>query len=69
MQYVSTEVACKTLGVHPNTLRRWDKTGLIDCVRAAGGGHRRYNVGAFIDRGRGKTARTRTERETGKPHR
>jgi excisionase family DNA binding protein len=32
--------ACSLLGVHPNTLRRWDKEGKIKTVRPEGG-HRR----------------------------
>ncbi|MEM3581649.1 MAG: IS607 family transposase [Candidatus Bathyarchaeia archaeon] len=32
--------ACKRLGVHPNTLRKWDKQGKIKVVRTVGGRRR-----------------------------
>jgi predicted site-specific integrase-resolvase len=35
--------ACKILGVHIDTLRNWDKQGLIDTYRTEGG-HRRYLI-------------------------
>ena len=28
--------ACKLLGIHPNTLRKWDKQGKIRVVRTVG---------------------------------
>ncbi len=30
--YVSSRIACKELGVHPNTLRNWAKKGSIDFI-------------------------------------
>lgn len=35
--------ACKLLGISQQTLRRWEKTGKIKCVRTEGG-HRRFPV-------------------------
>lgn len=32
--------ACKMLGVHPNTLRKWDGQGKIRVVRTVGGRRR-----------------------------
>ncbi|PUA31871.1 MAG: IS607 family transposase [Candidatus Terraquivivens tikiterensis] len=32
--------ACKRLGIHPNTLRKWDKQGRIRVVRTVGGRRR-----------------------------
>ncbi len=32
------------LGVHPETLRRWDRSGRLKAVRMGTGGHRRYRV-------------------------
>ncbi|MHA1583273.1 MAG: IS607 family transposase [Candidatus Baldrarchaeia archaeon] len=32
--------ACKLLGIHPNTLRKWDKQGKIRVVRTVGGRRR-----------------------------
>jgi excisionase family DNA binding protein len=29
--------ACRRLGVHPNTLRKWDREGKISVVRTVGG--------------------------------
>jgi len=37
MAYVNTRTACNQLGVHPNTLRRWDKEGKIRTMRTPGG--------------------------------
>jgi|GEM_PF-3402274 predicted site-specific integrase-resolvase len=37
MAYVNTRTACKQLGVHPNTLRKWDKDGNIKTMRTPGG--------------------------------
>lgn len=37
MAYVNTRTACKQLGVHPNTLRNWDKAGKIKTMRTPGG--------------------------------
>ncbi|WP_372369519.1 MerR family DNA-binding transcriptional regulator [Candidatus Uabimicrobium sp. HlEnr_7] len=33
MQWVPSRVACEILGVHANTLRNWDKKGLIKTIR------------------------------------
>jgi len=37
MVFVNTRKACQQLGVHPNTLRKWDKTGKIQTMRTPGG--------------------------------
>lgn len=34
--------ACKILHVHPNTLRQWDKKGILKAVRFGVRGDRRY---------------------------
>lgn len=34
--YLSTGAAAEFLGVHPNTLRRWEAEGIIHCRRANG---------------------------------
>ncbi len=39
--YLSTQAAARRLGVAPHTLRRWAASGIIPCVRTAGG-HRRF---------------------------
>ena len=39
--YLSTQAAARRLGVAPHTLRRWSASGIMPCVRTAGG-HRRF---------------------------
>lgn len=34
--------ACKILKVHPNTLRQWDRKGILKAVRFGQRGDRRY---------------------------
>ncbi|MEM4326309.1 MAG: helix-turn-helix domain-containing protein [Candidatus Pacearchaeota archaeon] len=34
--------ACRILKVHPNTLRKWDKKGILKAVRFGQRGDRRY---------------------------
>lgn len=50
MAYVSTETACKVLGVHENTLRRWARQGLIKVYRVTETGHRHYDVDDLLER-------------------
>ncbi len=40
---VSIGKASKFIGVHPDTLRSWEKKGKIKSIRTAGN-HRRYNI-------------------------
>ena len=35
-RYITTKEACKKLGVHPNTLRRWEKEGKVKAIRTPG---------------------------------
>lgn len=37
--------ACEILHVHPNTLRQWDKKGILKAVRFGVRGDRRYKIG------------------------
>ena len=39
--YLSTQAAARRLGVASHTLRRWSASGIVPCVRTAGG-HRRF---------------------------
>jgi len=39
-RFLSVREACARLGIHPNTLRRWDKEGKIRVVRPVGGKRR-----------------------------
>jgi predicted site-specific integrase-resolvase len=43
MTYLNTKSACKALGVHPNTLRNWDKDGKIKTIRTPGN-RRLYDI-------------------------
>jgi excisionase family DNA binding protein len=40
---IPTGKACEILGVHPNTLRRWVKSGIIPAITTVGG-ERRFLV-------------------------
>ena len=42
--YLSLKRAAKSLGVHEQTLRSWEKRGLIRMVRLPGSGYRRVPV-------------------------
>ncbi|RSN68933.1 MerR family DNA-binding transcriptional regulator, partial [Candidatus Korarchaeum cryptofilum] len=37
---LTLQEACRRLGIHPNTLRKWDKQGKIRVVRTVGGRRR-----------------------------
>ncbi len=45
-----TKEACRILGIHPNTLRRWANTGKIKYVRQPNG-NRLYDVDSFLNQG------------------
>ncbi len=40
---------CKILGVHPNTLRKWDEKGVLKAVRIGLRKDRRWKESAIID--------------------
>lgn len=42
--FVAPKTACLMLGVHRNTLRRWEDAGRFPNLRRLPGGHRRYFV-------------------------
>lgn len=42
--YITLRRAAQTLGVHEQTLRNWEKSGLIRLVRLPGSGYRRVSV-------------------------
>jgi len=66
--YLGTQAAAHRLGVTPHTLRRWSASGILPCVRTAGG-HRRFqeeDVKELVDGGnatRLADARLARERE------
>lgn len=45
--FLPSKKTAELIGVHPNTLRRWEKTGNIQAVRTPSG-QRLYNVSKFI---------------------
>jgi excisionase family DNA binding protein len=40
--YLTLKQACELLQVHPNTLRNWDKQGVLKAIRIGVRGDRRY---------------------------
>ena len=46
-EFMSSHKASKMLGVHPSTLRRWEKEGSIKAMRTVGN-HRMYNVVEYL---------------------
>lgn len=44
---VTLKEACKLLGIHPTTLRRWEAAGKVSADRTIGG-HRRYNLAELM---------------------
>lgn len=46
-EFIPTGLASKTLGLHPNTLRKYQKKGLIPSIQLPSG-HYLYNVNEFI---------------------
>ena len=45
--YSNTRTACKQLGVHPNTLRRWEGEGKIKAIRTPGN-RRLYDLSTLL---------------------
>jgi excisionase family DNA binding protein len=41
-EYLTLKQACELLQVHPNTLRNWDKKGVLTATRIGVRGVRRY---------------------------
>ena len=53
MSYIPSRKASQALGVHPNTLRKWDKEGKIKVLRAPSG-QRLYDISSMQSSGRAK---------------
>lgn len=54
LELVTLAEASKLLKVHPNTLRKWDKTGMLKAVRFGERGDRRYRkeeIEQFVKKG------------------
>lgn len=45
-EHLTTANASRVIGVHPNTLRKWDAQGVIDSIRV-NGGYRLFNISKF----------------------
>ena len=41
-EYLTLTQTCELLQVHPNTLRNWDKNGMLKAIRIGAGKLRRY---------------------------
>jgi putative resolvase len=52
-KHTSTHEACSLLGVHPNTLRRWENTGKIKAIRTPGN-QRLYDLSSLIQEEKSK---------------
>lgn len=44
VKLVTLKEACEILKVHPNTLRQWDRKGVLKAIRFGVRGDRRYDV-------------------------
>ena len=66
MQYVNTKEACRQLGVHPNTLRNWDRDKMIKTMRTSGG-HRLYDLRSVIPTGKRNFIYARVSSRNQKP--
>ena len=43
MKYMSVRAAADALGVHENTIRRWESQGILSAVRLPGSNFRRFD--------------------------
>ena len=43
-EYVGVREVASRLGVHENTVRNWEKRGLLRAYRLPGSGHRRFDA-------------------------
>ena len=44
VKLVTLKEACEMLKVHPNTLRQWDRKGVLKAIRFGVRGDRRYKL-------------------------
>lgn len=62
MKYVPTRVASEKLGLHPNTVRKYAKNGLIE-VYITQSGQMRFNIEEFLKK-RVQKSTSKTNNET-----
>lgn len=55
---VSTEEAARAMNVHPVTLRRWLKAGIVKAADVTAGGHARWDVANLRQQVRDHRARS-----------
>jgi len=48
-ELLTLKETCEILHVHPNTLRQWDKKGILKAVRFGVRGDRRYKYNEIIN--------------------
>ncbi|CAM9667014.1 unnamed protein product, partial [Ectocarpus sp. 8 AP-2014] len=65
-EYVTTSNASRILGVHPNTLRKWNRTNTIECIRVDGG-NRLFNISKF-KRDQSSDAKLQNKKEKKRDH-
>lgn len=41
-EILTLKQACEFLNCHPNTLRKWEKEGVVECIRFGKRGDRRF---------------------------
>lgn len=45
---LTLQQACELLNCHPNTLRNWDRKGILKAIRFGSRGDRRYKKSAIL---------------------
>lgn len=48
-ELITLKETCEILKVHPNTLRQWDKKGILVAIRFGARRDRRYNKKAVLE--------------------
>lgn len=48
-EILTLQQACELLNCHPNTLRNWDRKGLLKAIRFGTRGDRRYTKGEILN--------------------
>jgi len=48
-EILTLQQACDLLNCHPNTLRNWDRKGILKAIRFGSRGDRRYSKGEILN--------------------